>query len=216
MIELNEVALTNKTHASIDLNSENRERNSDFIYPELERTGTALNLPRNIMKTADLIYLRAAEAGFTKSRGMKTVTAAALYAACRGHNIPITLDEMAKVSGVDRQKIGRTYKLLSKVLCLKITPASPIEYVQRLCSQLNLDKSTQLKAAEIINRASEQKLTNGKKPYGIAVAALYIASILCDNRKTQREIAIAAGINEVTIRNNFKELNRKLGIGLVV
>ncbi|MFA4935789.1 MAG: transcription initiation factor IIB, partial [Candidatus Methanoperedens sp.] len=99
---------------------------------------------------------------------------------------------------------------------LKITPASPIEYVQRLCSRLNLDKSTQLKAVEIINRASEQELTNGKNPYSIAVAALYIASILCDNRKTQREVAQAAGISELTLRNNFKELNEKLGIGLVV
>ncbi|MFZ2412339.1 MAG: hypothetical protein WAW23_12260 [Candidatus Methanoperedens sp.] len=213
---MNEVALTNKTHASIDLNSENRERKSDFIYPELDRTGTALNLPRNILKTADIIYRRAAEAGFTKSRGMKTVTAAALYAACRGHNIPITLDEISNISGIDRLKLGRTYRLLSKALSLKITPASPIEYVQRLCTQLNLDKSAQLKAVEIINRASEQELTNGKNPYSIAVAALYIASILCDNRKTQREVGQAAGISEVTLRNNFKELNEKLGIGLVV
>jgi transcription initiation factor TFIIB len=209
MNKMNNVTLPGQALASIDLKP-------DFIYPELARTGTALNMPLNVMKTADIIYLISIETGFARRRRTKIVTAAALYAACRGHNFPITLDEMAKVSGVDRQKIGRTYKLLSKALSLKITPASPIEYLQRLCSQLNLDKSTQLKAVEITKRASEQKLTSGNRPTAIAAAAAYIASVLCDNRKTQREIAISAGISEVTIRNNFKELNEKLGIGLVV
>ncbi len=195
--------------ASIDLKP-------DFIYPELDRLQTQLNLSPEVIETADNIYLRSIETGFAIRRNIKIVTAAALYAACRRHNIPITLDEMAKVSGVDRLKIGRTYKLLSKALSLKITPASPIEYVQRLCSQLNLDKNTQLKAVEIIKQASEQELTSGKTPTGIAAAAVYIASVLCDNRKTQREVAIAAGISEVTIRNNFKELNGKLGIRSVV
>ncbi len=215
VIKMINAALPGQAPASIDLNSENKEGKSD-IYPELVSTGTALNMPLNVMKTADIIYLRSIETGFAKHRKIKTVTAAALYAACRGDNIPITLDEMAKVSGVDRLKIGRTYRLLSKALSLKITPASPIEYVQRICSQLNLDKSTMLKAVQIINRASEQELTNGKNPYSIAVAALYIASILNDNRKTQREVSQATGISEVTLRNNFKELNEKLGIGLVV
>jgi transcription initiation factor TFIIB len=88
--------------------------------------------------------------------------------------------------------------------------------VQHLCSQLNLDKSTRSKAVEIIKQASEQELMSGKRPAGIAAAAAYIASVLCDKRKTQREVAQATGISEVTIRNNFKELNEKLGIGLVV
>ncbi len=188
----------------------------NFIYPELDRLQTQLNLPPCVIEAANNFYLRSIETGFGIRRNIKIVTAAALYAACRGHNIPITLDEMAKVSGVERIKIGRTNKLLSKALSLKITPASPIEYVQRLCSQLNLDKSTQLKAIEIIKRASEQELMCGNRPTAIAAAGAYIASVLCDNRKTQREIALAAGISEVTIRNNFRELNEKLGIGLVV
>ncbi|MFA4936298.1 MAG: hypothetical protein WC568_10735, partial [Candidatus Methanoperedens sp.] len=119
------VALPGQAPASIDFNIENRERKSDFIYPELDKTGTALNLPLNVIKTADIIYLRSIKTGFARRRKIKTVITAALYAACRGDNIPITLDEMAKISGVDRLKIGRTYRLLSKALSLKITPASP-------------------------------------------------------------------------------------------
>src|SRR2546430_924203 len=47
---------------------------------------------------------------------------------------------------------------------------------------------------------------------GVAAAAIYIASILCNERRTQREVAEVAGVTEVTIRNPYKELTEKLGI----
>src|SRR2546425_811742 len=47
---------------------------------------------------------------------------------------------------------------------------------------------------------------------GVAAAAIYIASILCNERRTQREVADVAGVTEVTIRNRYKELTEKLGI----
>ncbi|EMR75535.1 transcription initiation factor TFIIIB, Brf1 subunit/transcription initiation factor TFIIB [Thermoplasmatales archaeon SCGC AB-540-F20] len=44
---------------------------------------------------------------------------------------------------------------------------------------------------------------------GMAAAALYIATVLCGERITQREIADVAGVTEVTIRNRYKELTKK-------
>ena len=41
---------------------------------------------------------------------------------------------------------------------------------------------------------------------------MYIASVLLGQKRTQREIADAIGVTEVTIRNRFKELVEKLGI----
>lgn len=63
---------------------------------------------------------------------------------------------------------------------------------------------------KIIERSREIGLTAGKDPGGIAAAALYIAGILTDDRHTQREIAQAASVTEVTVRNRYKEMVRKL------
>jgi transcription initiation factor TFIIIB Brf1 subunit/transcription initiation factor TFIIB len=41
---------------------------------------------------------------------------------------------------------------------------------------------------------------------------LYIAAVLEGEKRTQREIADAIGVTEVTIRNRFKELVQKLGL----
>ena len=50
----------------------------------------------------------------------------------------------------------------------------------------------------------------------IAAAAIYIASILCGDRRTQREVADVAGVTEVTIRNRYKELAEELDIEIIL
>jgi transcription initiation factor TFIIB len=50
----------------------------------------------------------------------------------------------------------------------------------------------------------------------MAAAALYIASVLCGERRTQREVADVAGVTEVTIRNRYKELAEKLDIDILL
>ncbi|MBT4377161.1 hypothetical protein HOD29_07360, partial [archaeon] len=52
----------------------------------------------------------------------------------------------------------------------------------------------------------------GRGPAGIAAAALYVAALMNDEKKTQREVADIAGITEVTIRNRYKELIDKLNL----
>ncbi|MFQ5553718.1 MAG: transcription initiation factor IIB, partial [Thermoplasmata archaeon] len=70
------------------------------------------------------------------------------------------------------------------------------------------------KAMDILKQATEKELTSGRGPTGVAAAAIYIASILGNERRTQREVADVAGVTEVTIRNRYKELTDKLGIDI--
>ncbi|MCK5031262.1 MAG: transcription initiation factor IIB, partial [Thermoplasmatales archaeon] len=43
-----------------------------------------------------------------------------------------------------------------------------------------------------------------------------IASVLCGEQRTQREVAETAGVTEVTIRNRYKELAEKLDINIIL
>ena len=55
-------------------------------------------------------------------------------------------------------------------------------------------------------------MTSGRGPTGIAAAALYVAALMNNEKRTQREVADVAGITEVTIRNRYKELLDRLGL----
>ena len=55
---------------------------------------------------------------------------------------------------------------------------------------LQLNSDVQNKAIEIINDSIKMEITSGRGPTGIAAAAIYIASVLCGQKTTQRDISI--------------------------
>ena len=59
---------------------------------------------------------------------------------------------------------------------------------------------------KILKKAEKQNALAGKHPMGLAASALYLASVDLDENRTQKDIADAAGITEVTIRNRCKGL----------
>ncbi len=192
------------------------ERNLAFALTELDKVASRLSLPKGIREQAAIVYRKAVEKGLIRGRSIEGVSAAALYAACRMCSIPRTLDEVADAAKLNRKEIGRTYRFVARELDINLNPTTPIEYVPRFGSELRLSGKTQAKAIEVLKLAMEKELTSGRGPTGVAAAAIYIASVLLGERRTQREVADVAGVTEVTIRNRYKELAEKLDIEIVI
>ncbi len=186
------------------------ERNLRLAMAELRVIASYLNLPNVVRDEASRIYNYVLQRGFVRGRSMESVIAACLYAACRSYNIPRTLDEMATASDIERKEIGRTYRFIIRKLGIKIKQSSPKDYISRFSSVLKLSPKTQNDALKVLKDAEKVELTSGRGPAGIAAAALYVAALMNDEKKTQREVADIAGITEVTIRNRYKELIEKL------
>jgi len=192
------------------------ERNLAFALSELDRMASALGLPRNLRETAAMVYRHAVDKDLIRGRSVEGVATTVLYVACRQCSVPRTLDEIAEVSRVSRKEIGRTYRVVSRELGLKLLPTSPVDYVPRFCSALTLNCEIQSRTVEILRQAGERNLTSGKGPTGVAAAAIYISSILGGERRTQHDVAEVAGVTEVTIRNRYKELAEKLEIEIIL
>jgi len=190
------------------------DRNLAQAMNELDRIASQLGLPRNVREEAAVIYRKAVEKGLVRGRSIESVVAAAIYAACRRLKIPRTLDEIVKYTKVGRKDVARCYRLLLRELELRVPIADPIDYVPRIGALLGLSGSVMKRAAEILKKAEEKGITAGKDPAGLAAAAIYIASLLEDERRTQKEIAQVAGVTEVTVRNRYKELVRELKVPL--
>ena len=63
-----------------------------------------------------------------------------------------------------------------------------------------------------MKKAVKKGLISGRGPTGVAAAAVYIASAIYGERRTQKEVADVAGVTEVTIRNRYRELKKELKI----
>ncbi len=186
------------------------ERNLRLAMAELRKVASFLDLPSVVREEAARIYNFVLQRGMVRGRSMESVIASCIYAACRSYNIPRTLDEISIASEVERKEIGRTYRFITRKIGIKVTPSSPKDYISRFASVLHLSPKTQNEALKILKKAEISELTSGRGPAGIAAAALYVAALLNDEKKTQREVADVAGITEVTIRNRYKELLEKL------
>ncbi len=186
------------------------ERNLKLALAELKRVSSYLKLPKSVEEEAARIYTLAVQRGLVRGRSMESVVAGALYAACRRHDVPRTLDELSEASGIERKEIGRTYRFVTRELNVKILPSNPADYIPRFSSALELSAKTQSKAVEILELAHGAGLTSGRGPTGIAAAALYVSALLHGEKRTQREVADVARVTEVTIRNRYKELLESL------
>lgn len=192
--------------------SDATERNLAFALSEIDRMSSHLGLPRNVREAAAVIYRRAVEERLIRGRSIEGVAAAALYAACRECKVPRTLDEIADVSRVSKKEIGRSYRFIARELLIHLRPTSPTDYIPRFGSELGLSGEVQSKAIELLKEATKKGLTSGRGPTGVAAAAIYIASVLYGERRTQRDVADVARVTEVTVRNRYKELCEKLGL----
>ena len=191
-------------------NSDATERNNAFALSEISKIANNLNLPKNILETASVIYRKAVKEHLIRGRSIQGVTAAAIYVSCRQCGLARTLDEIAEASAIDKKEVGRSYRFLVRELDYFIPPVKPSQYVSKFSNQLTMQGKAEEIAHKILKMARKLRLTSGRGPTGIAAAASYIASVLMGERKTQREIAEIAQVTEVTIRNRYKELVERL------
>ncbi|PIT85693.1 transcription initiation factor IIB, partial [Candidatus Micrarchaeota archaeon CG10_big_fil_rev_8_21_14_0_10_59_7] len=186
------------------------ERNLAIALTELNRVASHLGLQENVRESAALLYRKCVEKGLIRGRQIESVVSAVIYAICRQYGIPRTLDEISNVAEIPKKEIGRTYRLIAQQLKLKVPLTNPQFYITRFVTSLHLSGETQKKAQEILEQALVKGLISGRGPMGVAAAAVYIASVLTGERRTQKEVADVAGVTEVTIRNRYRELKKAL------
>ncbi len=188
------------------------DRNFRQAFSELDRLKDKLAVGDPVVEKAAYIYRKALEKGLVRGRSISALIASALYAACRDTETPRTLKDIAQASNIKRKDIARCYRLLLRELNLKMPVVNPINCISRIASKAGLSEKTKRKATKILQTAEELKISAGKDPMGLAAAALYVACVTLGENKTQRDVAEAAGVTEVTIRNRYKGLKVALNL----
>jgi len=181
---------------------------------ELDRLSDKAYIPGPVKERAAVIYRKALDKGLVRGRSIAAIAAAALYAACRITGTPRTLRDIAESSLVNKKDVARCYRLLLRELSVQMPISDPLTYISKIAENASISGQTQGLAVKVLHEARQKRVAAGKDPMGLAAAALYIATKLNDEKKTQKEIAEAAGVTEVTVRNRYKTLKRQLGLAL--
>lgn len=186
------------------------ERNFRQAFSELDRLKDKLALSEAAIEKTAYLYRKAIEGGLGRGRSIQGLVAACLYASCRDREIPRTLTDISKAINVQKKDVARCYRLILKELDLRMPIVDPLKRISRIASRAFLSEKTKRKGLSILKDAIDEEITAGKDPTGLAAAALYLSCVINGEKKSQKNIADAAGITEVTIRNRYKELKEFL------
>jgi transcription initiation factor TFIIB len=203
MWRLRKWQIRSRVHSSVD-------RNLAQAMAELERLSCKVTLSPSVKEQAAIVYRRALDKGLVRGRSISGIVAASLYAACRRNGAPRSLREISEASLVDAKDVARCYRLLLKELDFHMPISDPLTYVSKIAETNGVSGRTQGVAIAILREARQKRAAAGKDPMGMASAALYIACLQNNEKITQKDIAAAAGVTEVTVRNRYKALKKQL------
>ena len=145
---------------------------------------------------------------------------ACILYAFREHNIPISVDELAEKT-FEIANSHTKHKKSAQVWATYFTPLyreiyeelgkplpldRAVDKVGNIASKLNVSEKVRRSAVELLNRVTG---STGANPFGVAAGALYIAS---EHELTLRELAMASGMVEPSIRKSANWILKDLGL----
>jgi len=207
MWRLRKWQIRSRVHSSID-------RNLAQAMAELDRLSDKVSVPGPVKEKAAVIYRKALDKGLVRGRSIAAIAAASLYAASRITGTPRNLREISQSSLVGRKDVARCYRLLLRELDIHMPIADPMTFLSKISERATVSGQIRGMALKVLQEAKERHISAGKDPMGLAAAALYIACMQYGEKKTQKDIADAAGVTEVTVRNRYKTLKRQLNLEL--
>jgi transcription initiation factor TFIIB len=175
-------------------------------FNELDILKDKLALPDALVEKAAYMYRKAKGNGLTRGRTISGLVSACTYAACREMNIPRTLKDIAEASNISHKHLAKMYRLLIIELDVKVPLVDQIKCIAKVANKANLSEKTKRQAIIIMDEVTKKQVSAGKNPMGFAATILYLSCLKTGENKTQTDIAEAAGVTEVTLRNRCKEL----------
>lgn len=181
-------------------------------FEEIRTLAGKLSLREDVIDQAAYIYRKAIERKLSRGRPTVDLAAASLYAACRELQIPRSLKDVALAGSIEKGALSRSYRVILDKLDIKMPVEDPIRSLAKIGSAVGASPATMKRAYDIMRRAATLELSAGKDPVAQAGAALYLASQLEGGKdsRTQKELAAAAGVTELTLRNRYRTLKAGL------
>jgi len=191
-------------------NSANRSLHKGL--KELEKIADKLGVSKTILEQAAWIYRKVLKEGFTRGRPIQATAAAALYVACRDLETPRTLKDFAAIINVSKKELARCYRKMITVIDIQLPTVDLMRCVSRVAASVGFSEKVKRRALELVRLAQKSGNLVGKDPMGTAAAVLYIAGTLEGEPVRQKDLAKAAGVTEVTIRNRCRSLKSLMKI----
>lgn len=165
-----------------------------------------LNVKEDVVKQSIEMLNLAMQKKITYGRPMQALMASVFYISCRMAGERVTLKDIQDATNTKKKDVSRCYRLILREFDIKVPLVDPVSCVQRIGEQASITLLIRKEAERILREYEKSGASAGKDPMGLAAAALYYVCERYDKTKTQKIIASAAEVSEVTVRNRYRGL----------
>ncbi|XP_040991832.1 transcription initiation factor IIB [Juglans microcarpa x Juglans regia] len=189
----------------------NPDRSLIQAFKAIATMSDRLGLVATIKDRANEIYKKVEDQKPLRGRNQDAILAACLYIACRQEDKPRTVKEICSVAnGATKKEIGRAKEYIVKQLEVEMGQSMEMgtihagDFLRRFCSHLGMNNQAVKAAQEAVQESEELDIR--RSPISVAAAVIYIITQLSDDKKLLKDISVATGVAEGTIRNSYKDL----------
>ncbi|RZC43932.1 hypothetical protein C5167_036872 [Papaver somniferum] len=189
----------------------NPDRSLIQAFKTIATMSDRLGLVATIKDRANEIYKKVEDQKSIRGRNQDAILAACLYIACRQEDKPRTVKEICSVAnGATKKEIGRAKEYIVKQMEIELGQSMEMgtihagDFLRRFCSHLGMTNQAVKAAQEAVQKSEELDIR--RSPISVAAAVIYMITQLSEEKKLLRDISIATGVAEGTIRNSYKDL----------
>jgi transcription initiation factor TFIIB len=173
------------------------------------------NIPGIIIEDAKCNYKMVSEQKISRGSNRKGIVANCVYFSCKKNNVPRSMKEIAEIFGINVSEMTKGKKKYedimyqqSKCTMTHINSTNPFDYIDRFCSNLNIDLDIKHICQFVVFEAMRQDIFDDNTPPSIAAGAIFLVASVLNMRITKVSVHAATKISEVTISKCFKKLNQ--------
>ncbi|KAL7060989.1 hypothetical protein AAHC03_09301 [Spirometra sp. Aus1] len=170
-----------------------------------------LRLGPDVAVSAFRYYQSALFRGLTRGRSAMQLSAACIYVAARQLRVNLMLLDLSDAVAINVYQVGRTYVDLKRKLNLSLPEIDPCLFVERFASQLDFENKTAAVATtamRLLQRMKKDWISTGRRPSGLAAAALLVAARVHEFNRTEEDVAKVARISQATAKKRLVEFSR--------
>lgn len=168
------------------------------------RLRSKLNIPMNIYEICakDFRQQMSKKKDFARGRVLQHIVVGSLYLTLRDVGAPKTLSELSQLTAIPRKQLARSVRYLIQQNGYQSKAPGPEFFINRACNDLQTSEKVKRDALELLRLSKGNIGLTGKKPNGIAAAAIYHSATTINKQNlSQAHIADVLQVTEVSVRN---------------
>lgn len=188
-------------------NGGRRGARNELVHRAVDKLAAEFSLPDSVKNDSEQICEVVIKSKLMSRRPLPVIAASSLYTACRENHAPVTIKDLAAATESNPREIGRCYRSIISRMNIPPPNLNGTRYAFRVAEAVHASEEATRLSLDVVKNSISKGL-GGRNPMTLAAAAVYLACLTTGENSRQSDVAEAADVSEVSVRECVKAVRR--------